>query len=80
MTIAGVFPRTIGRSRIMRAIVVRSGVALALFLVAGCGLQSDPPPSFPITDFGGTGDLMARCMQYASESYCEREVWGGNEQ
>ena len=31
------------------------------------------------SDYGGTGDLMARCMQYASESHCEREIWGGDE-
>ena len=65
----------------MRAVFRRAGAAAAgaLLLLAACGLRPDPPPSLPVTVYGGTGDLMARCMQYASESYCEREIWGGNE-
>lgn len=58
------------------------GAALAfaaLFALAGCGLQPDPPPQFDRSDFSGTGDKMAACMQYGSQSYCEREIWGGNE-
>jgi hypothetical protein len=47
-------------------------------LVAGCGLTPDPPPNLPKEAFGGTGDLMARCMAYASQSYCHDEIWGGN--
>ena len=56
------------------------GVAcLVLVATAACGLQPDPPPAFDRSDYSGTGDKMAACMQYASESYCERQVWGGNE-
>ena len=47
--------------------------------ISGCGLQPDPPPQFSQSDFNGTGDKMAACMQFASQSYCEREIWGGNE-
>lgn len=54
-------------------------LGLCFGLLAGaCGLQPDPPPSVPREAFGGTGDLMARCMAYASQSYCEAETWGGN--
>jgi hypothetical protein len=63
----------------MRAVFRRAGVAGLGLLLAGCGLHPDPPPSFPATAFGGTGDLMARCMQYASQSYCEQDIWGGEE-
>jgi hypothetical protein len=63
----------------MRAVFRRAGVAGALLLVTACGLRPDPPPSFPVSAFGGTGDLMARCMQYASQSYCEQDIWGGDE-
>jgi hypothetical protein len=69
-----------GRDRKRR---IASGICVAcvvLFATAGCGLRPDPSPAFDRSDFSGTGDKMAACMQYASESYCEREVWGGNEQ
>ena len=56
------------------AIVV---AALMLSPVGGCGLQPTPPPQFDYADFGGTGDLMTKCMQYASQWYCERQIWGG---
>jgi hypothetical protein len=52
---------------------------VTLFMLSSCGLQPDPPPHFDPGDFTGTGTEMAKCMQYASESYCEREIWGGNE-
>lgn len=71
--------RSEARERMMRAVFRRAGVAGALLLVAACGLRPDPPLSLPVTAYSGTGDLMARCMQYGSESYCEREIWGGNE-
>jgi hypothetical protein len=54
----------------------------ALFLLAaasGCGATLSAPPEIPKYAYSGTGDLMAQCMQYASESYCEREIWGGND-
>jgi hypothetical protein len=57
-------------------------VVSALFLLvaaSGCGSNSSAPPQIPQSAYSGTGDLMAQCMQYASESYCEREIWGGNE-
>lgn len=57
------------------------GIAgLVLVATAGCGLQPDPPPAFDRSDFSGTGDKMAECMRFGSQSYCEREIWGGNEQ
>lgn len=56
---------------------------LAASLLAGslaaCGLEPDPPPVVPTEDYSGTGDLMAKCMQFASQSHCEQEIWGGGE-
>lgn len=46
-------------------------------VVAGCGLKPDPPPQFAPSDFSGMGTEMAKCMQYASQSYCEQAIWGG---
>lgn len=63
----------------MGTVFRRSGIVAFSLMLAGCGLHPDPPPSFPVTAFGGTGDLMARCMQYASQSYCEQSIWGGDE-
>jgi hypothetical protein len=54
-------------------------ICLMLAAIAGCVLQPDPPPTFDRSDFSGTGDKMAACMTFASQSYCEREIWGGNE-
>lgn len=54
-----------------------AGLLTVVLLLAGCSLQPSPPPAFDYVDFGGTGDLMARCMQYGSQSYCERQIWGG---
>jgi hypothetical protein len=56
-------------------------VSALFFLVtaSGCGSNSGAPPQVPQSAYSGTGDLMTQCMQYASESYCEREIWGGNE-
>jgi hypothetical protein len=45
---------------------------------SACAADRSPQP-IAKSDYGGTGDLMARCMQYASESHCEREIWGGDE-
>ncbi len=53
-------------------------LAAAATLVA-CGIQPDPPPEFPLSAFGGMGDVMAKCMQYASESTCLRQTWGGDD-
>lgn len=58
---------------------VRAGALAIVLAAAGCGLQPDPPPQFNQADFSGTGDKMAACMKFASQSYCEREIWGGNE-
>jgi hypothetical protein len=63
----------------MHSVVRLLGCVLLLGAAAGCGLQRTPPPDFPIQAYGGTGDRMAECMRYASESYCEREIWGGGE-
>ena len=51
---------------------------LAMLPLAGCTWQPTPPPQFDYADFGGTGDLMTKCMQYGSQSYCERQIWGGD--
>ncbi len=61
------------------ALVARAGALAVVLATAACGLQPDPPPQFNQADFSGTGDKMAACMKFASESYCEREIWGGNE-
>ena len=63
----------------MRTVFPLAAALGAILLLTGCTLRPDPPPSFPVTAFGGTGDLMARCMQFASQSYCEEQVWGGGE-
>jgi hypothetical protein len=62
--------------------LVRRAVGLLVLslTIAGCGLTPDPPQQVDRSDYSGTGDLMAKCMQYASQSYCEREIWGGGEQ
>ncbi len=52
-------------------------VAMLAGLAAGCGLQPDPPPQIPASAYGGEGDRMAQCMEFASESYCEQKIWGG---
>lgn len=52
-------------------------IACVVWLAAGCQFTPDPPPEFDKSDFSGTGDLMARCMQFASQSYCEQQIWGG---
>jgi hypothetical protein len=54
-------------------------VVFVLAAASGCSANSSIPPQIPQSAYSGTGDLMAHCMQYASESYCEREVWGGND-
>ena len=54
-------------------------IGCTVVVVVACQLTPDPPPQIDKSAYSGTGDLMARCMQYASESYCEREVWGGGE-
>lgn len=49
-------------------------------LAAACAMQPDPPPSIPPSAYGGMGAEMAKCMQYASESYCYRQIMGGGRQ
>ncbi len=61
----------------MKTLTMASCAGL-LLLAAGCALQPDPPPELPPSAYGGTGAEMAKCMQYASEAYCERQSWGGN--
>jgi hypothetical protein len=64
----------------MRKTGAKTAALLLTSHLAGCGLQLQPtpPPQFDYVDFGGTGDLMSKCMQYASQSYCERQIWGGD--
>lgn len=54
-------------------------IAFVLAAASGCGTNSSAPPQIPQSAYSGTGDLMAQCMQYASESYCERQIWGGDD-
>lgn len=63
---------------ITMSVSIRFVAAVLVMGVAACGSESKQRP-IQKSDYGGTGDLMARCMQHASESYCEREVWGGHE-
>ncbi|MCU0838640.1 MAG: hypothetical protein MUE49_07945 [Rhodospirillales bacterium] len=57
---------------------MRRLVALMLpLMLAGCGIQPDPPPEIPPSAYGGMGDMMAKCMEYGSESQCYRSTWGG---
>lgn len=63
---------------ITMTVSIRLVAAVLVMGVAACGSESKQRP-IQESDYGGTGDLMARCMQHASESYCEREVWGGHE-
>lgn len=60
------------------SVLIRLGAAMLVMAVAACASESKQPP-IQKSDYSGTGDLMARCMQHASESYCEREIWGGHE-
>lgn len=48
-------------------------------VLAACSLQPDPPPEVPLSAYGGMGDRMGECMKYASESYCLKETWGGDD-
>ena len=47
--------------------------------LAGCSLQPDPPPPIPPSAYGGMGDRMGQCLQYASESACLKQTWGGDD-
>jgi hypothetical protein len=59
--------------------ILRSlGLFLIIFTESACAADLTTP-RITKTAYSGTGDLMAKCMQHASESYCEREVWGGGE-
>jgi len=69
-----------GFSRTTPARKANAGALLIVATVlAGCGIQPDPPPDIPLSAYGGMGDVMAKCMQYASESYCYRNTWGSDE-
>lgn len=53
-------------------------IAIAAPLMA-CDLQPDPPPEVQLSAYGGMGDRMGQCMKYASESYCLKQTWGGDD-
>lgn len=63
----------------MNAVAAPAFALAVLLALAGCGLQPDPPPEVSPSAYGGMGAEMAKCMQYASESYCLQEIWGGGE-
>jgi hypothetical protein len=52
-------------------------ILVTIVALAGCALQPDAPRQLAPSEFSGTGSAMAKCMQYASQSYCEDEIWGG---
>lgn len=54
-------------------------IVTALISVGGCAAGSTTGSGLAVPAYGGMDDRMASCMRYASESYCEREIWGGNE-
>lgn len=54
-------------------------IVFVLAAASGCSANFSAPPQIPQSAYSGTGDLMAQCMQYASESYCERQIWGGDD-
>jgi hypothetical protein len=56
-----------------------AGILAAAVTLVACSLQPDPPPEFPLSAYGGMGDVMAKCMQYASESVCYQQTWGSDE-
>lgn len=62
----------------MKMLSRRLGAMLIVLTASACAADRSPQP-IAKSEYGGTGDLMARCMQYASESYCERQIWGGDE-
>jgi hypothetical protein len=62
----------------MRNAIVLAGVLGFSLPLFACGLQPDPPLEIPQSAYGGMGDIMAHCMQYASESTCLRQTWGGD--
>jgi hypothetical protein len=69
----------VGKDRNMRTAGKNLMVVFVLATASGCSANSSNPPQLPQSAYSGTGDLMAQCMQFASESYCEREIWGGND-
>jgi hypothetical protein len=52
---------------------------IAVASLAACSLQPDPPPDVLLSAYGGMGDRMGKCMQYASESVCLRQTWGSED-
>jgi hypothetical protein len=64
----------------MRRVAIGAGMLLLLAVAGGCsGVEGSSATQLPRSAYSGTGDLMAACMQYRSESYCERQIWGGGE-
>ncbi len=40
-------------------------------------VSPDPRPEVPLAAYGGMGDRMEQCMEYASESTCLKQTCGG---
>jgi hypothetical protein len=57
----------------MRAMLI----VVAAVALASCGVKPDPPPQVSPSAYGGMGAEMAKCMEYASQSYCEEQLTGG---
>ena len=54
-------------------------ILLAATPLAACTLEPDPRPEVPLAAYGGMGDRMGQCMEYASESTCLKQTWGGDD-
>lgn len=53
---------------------------MAITVVTACIVQPDAPPQILASAYGGIGDRVGKCIQYASESTCIRQSWGSDEQ
>lgn len=59
----------------MRAAVL---ILLAAVGLTGCEMTIDRQGRVEVTSgFATVDQRMARCMEYASEGTCERQIWGG---